>query len=183
MTPSVLKSVALMGWTLLPSSAVASGCSTERPWHSHFKCHLKGTFADLGHPNTTQSSEPLPKCMSLTLSTSFWDVFMSFHFQCLKICHQSIHLKFYQQHASYICVGWVYVGCFGHSLFCTSVYVGVREPVLSVNCLPPVVHTAATASRHWLFVLAVCPGGLYSHGLVFVHDLLFAQQCQCQLRP
>lgn len=33
---------------LLPSSAVASECSIEHPWHSHFKCHLKCTFADLG---------------------------------------------------------------------------------------------------------------------------------------
>lgn len=166
---------------LLRSSSAASGRSTEHPWQGHFEGHLKCAFADLG------TSKPCIKFRTIAQM----HVINSVNY-LLRFIHVTSFPVFENMSSinpskvlSTACAHLIRLGVFGvlWPQMILHICVGVGEPMLSVDRLPPVVHIAATVSWHWLFALAVCPCSLYSHGLVFVHDLLFAQQCQCQLRP
>lgn len=175
-------------WKVLPGwvkcdypSAGASGCSTEHPWHSHVKQHLKCTFADLGTSKRCIKFRTIAQ-MHVINNVNYFLRFIhviSFPvFENMSSINPSKVL-------SAACVHRIRLGVFGvlWPWIVSHICIGVREPVLSVNRLPPVVHIAATASWHRLLALVICPCSLYSHSLVFVHGLLFAQQCQCQLRP
>lgn len=170
-----------MGWVWLPSSAVASGCSTEHLWHSHVKQHLKCTFADLGTAKRCIKFRTIAR-MHVVNTVNYLRRFI--HVTSFPVFENMSSIK-PSKVLSAACVHQIRLGVFGvlWLWIASHICVGVQEPVLSVNRLPPVVHIAATASWHRLLALVICPCSLYSHGLVFVHGLLFAQQCQCQLRP
>lgn len=177
MTSSRLKSFTWMGWVWLPSSAVASGCSTEHLWHSHVKQHLKCVFADLG---TSKRCIKFRTIAQMHVANNVNYLLRFIHVTSFPVFENMSSIN-PSKVLSAACVHLTRLGVFGvlWLWIVSHICVGVWEPMLSVNRLPPVVHIAATVSWHRLLAPAICPCSLYSHGLVFVYGLLFAQQCQC----